>query len=212
MYLFSRSARLAGGNTRDEMAWATGITELVNKITGIGTSLFARVYSPGAGTLVWSSFLPDLASLEAAGDKLQGDDKFVAMADKGAKMTDGGLDDTLGQVLSGDPDPTRAIEYVTVVQAVCASGKVGRGLEVGIELSKRVEKITGTPSLFVSNVTGPYGGVGWASAYANVQAMEAAQEALASDAEWIKYVDREVVGVYAEEPAMTTQLVLRRIV
>jgi hypothetical protein len=39
MYLFSRVTRLTGGNTREAMAWAVGITEQVNKVTGLGVSL-----------------------------------------------------------------------------------------------------------------------------------------------------------------------------
>jgi hypothetical protein len=193
------------------MAWAVGITEQVNKVTGLGVSLYTSVYSPGFGTLVWSSFVPDLATLEAAGDKLQADDKFVALGDKGATFTNGGLDDSLSQVLSGDPDPTLDVQYVTVVQAVCATGKLTRGVELGIDIAQRVEKITGTPTLFALNVTGTYGGVGWASPHANVQAMEASEAALMADPTWGEYVDREVTGVYADEPSMTTQLIYRRI-
>jgi hypothetical protein len=33
----------------------------------------------------------------------------------------------------------------------------------------------GTPSLFLADVTGKYGSVGWVSGYENVQALEAAQ-------------------------------------
>jgi hypothetical protein len=212
MYLFSRSTRLAGGKTAEAMAWAVGITEQVNKVTELGVSLYSSVYSPASGTLVWSAFVPDLATLEAAGDKLQADDKIIKLGDKGASLTTGGLDDNLSQVLGGTVDPALDIEYVSVVQAVCATGKVGRGVEVGIDIAQRVEKITGTPTIFTLNTTGTYGGVGWASGHANVRAMEASEAALMADSTWGEYVDRETAGVYADEPSLTTQVIYRRVV
>jgi hypothetical protein len=211
MYLFSRQIRFGPGNTRQQMDWALGQTEKVNQITGLQVNLFMQVYSPEVGRVGWSTFVPDLPTLEAAGDKLNADDSFVSAVDKGAAMTVGGADDTLAQVIYGEPDPNRQIEYVTVVHTVCATGKVGRGMEAGVELAQRAEKIMGTPVLFLADVTGNYGGVGWASAYENAQALEAAQQALNGDASWAQFVDKATAGVYTDEPSMTTQTIYRRL-
>jgi hypothetical protein len=211
MYLFSRQIRFGPGSTRDQMEWALAQTEKVNQITGLQVSLYMQVYSPEVGTVGWSTFVPDLAALEAAGDKLQADDAFVTATDKGAAMTVGGATDSLAQVIYGEPDPSRQIEYVTVVRAVCATGNVAKGMEAGVELAQRAEKVMSTPSLFLADVTGIYGGVAWASGYENVQALEAAQQALAGDESWAKYVDKETKGVYAEEPSLTTQIIYRRL-
>ena len=211
MYLFSRQIRFGPGKTRDQMDWALGQTEKVNQITGLQVSLFMQVYSPEVGRVGWSTFVPDLATLETAGDKLNADDSFVAATDKGAAMSVGGADDSLSQVIYGEPDPSRQIEYVTVVRAVCATGNVARGMEAGVELAQRAEKIMGTPSLFLADVTGNYGGVGWVSGYENVHALETAQQALAGDESWAKFVDKETAGVYAEEPSLTTQIIYRRL-
>ncbi len=211
MYLFSRQIRFGPGNTRDQMEWALAQTEKVNQITDLQVGLYMQVYSPEVGAVGWSTFVPDLPSLEAAGDKLNTDDSFIAATDKGAAMTVGGASDSLAQVVYGEPDPNRQIEYVTVVRAVCATGSVAKGMEAGIELAQRAEKVMNTPSLFLADVTGIYGGVAWASGYENVQAMEAAQQALASDEGWAKFVDKETKGVYAEEPGLTTQIIYRRL-
>ena len=211
MYLFSRRVRIAAGNTRAAMEWALGQTEKVNRITGLQVSLYAQVFSPEVGAIGWSTFVPDLATLEAAGDKLQVDDDFVSATDKGAALLVGGADDTLGQVVYGTPDPSRQIEYVTAVRAVCATGNLARGMELGVEIAQRAEKITGSPTLFLADVTGIYGGVGWVSGHENVQAMEAVQDKLAADPSWAQYVDKETRGVYAEDPALTTQLIFRRL-
>jgi hypothetical protein len=211
MYLFSRQIRFGPGNTRDQMEWALGQTERVNQITGLQVSLYMQVYSPEVGAVGWSTFVPDLATLEAAGDKLNADDAFVAAVDKGAAMTVGGATDSLAQVIYGEPDPNRQIEYVTVVRAVCATGNVAKGMEAGVELAQRAEKIMGTPALFLADVTGNYGGVAWASGYENVRALEAAQQALVADEGWAKLVDKATAGVYADEPSLTTQIIYRRL-
>jgi hypothetical protein len=212
MYLFSRQIRFGPGNTREQMEWALQQTEKVNQITGLQVNLFMQVYSPEVGAVGWSTFVPDLATLEAAGDKLNADDSFVASVDKGAAMTVGGANDNLAQVIYGEPDPNRQIEYVTAVRTVCANGSLARGMELGVEIAQRAEKITGTPTLFLADVTGTYGGVGWVSGHANVQAVEAAQQALAADPSWATYLDKEVRGTYVDEPSLTTQLIYRRLV
>jgi hypothetical protein len=65
--------------------------------------------------------------------------------------------------------------------------------------------------MFLADVTGTYGGVGWASAYENAQALEAAQQALNSDASWAQFVDKATAGVYTDDPSMTTQVIYRRL-
>jgi len=211
MYLFSRRARLAPGNTREAMTWATSITEKVNQIVGLDTSLFAQTFSPEVGTLVWSTFVPDLATLESANDKLLVDDGYVSMVDAGAKFAQGGVDDTLLQLVSGAPDPSRQIEYATTVQTVCANGSVAKGIELGVEIAQRAEKIIGSPVLFATAATGGYGGVAWITGYTDVQALEASQQALAADTKFGEFVDKSVRGVYAEDPSATQSLMYRRI-
>jgi len=211
MYLFSRRLRLAPGNTRKSIEWALGQNESVNKITGLPVSLFMQVYSPKVGSLAFSTFVPDLAALEAAGDKLNADDTFASGVDAGASMIASGPDDLLAQVIYGEPDPNRQVEYATVVQSTCATGNIGKGMEVGIELAQRAEKVMDTPVLFLANVTGNFGSVGWLSGHENVQALEATQEALASDTDWAQFVDKKTKGVYTDDPTQTTQLIYRRL-
>ena len=211
MYLFSRRARLAPGNTRDAMSWATSITEKVNQIVSLNTSLFTQTFSPEVGTLVWSTFVPDLATLESATDKLLVDDGYVAMVDAGAKFAQGSIDDSLLQILSGEPDPNRQVEYATTIQTVCATGSLTKGIELGVEIAQRAEKIIGSPVMFTTSATGPYGAVAWITGYADVHTLEAANAALAADTKFGEFVDKSVRGVYAEDPAATESLMYRRI-
>ncbi len=211
MYLFSRRARLALGNTRAAMTWATSITEKVNQIVALNTSLFAQTFSPEVGTLVWSTFVPDLATLESANDKLLVDDSYVSLVDAGAKFAQGSIDDSLLQLVSGEPDPNRQVEYATTVQTICASGSVARGVELGVEIAKRVEKITGLPVLFATAATGDYGAVAWITGYTDIRELETSQQALAADTKFGEFIDKSVRGVYTDGPTVTQSLVYRRI-
>jgi hypothetical protein len=212
MYLFSRRARLAPGNTRAAITWATGITEKANQITGLNIGLFAPTFSPAVGTLSWSTFVPDLPTIETANDKLLVDDAYVSMLDAGAKFALGGADDVLMQIVHGAPDPNRQIEYVSTVQTVCATGSLTKGIELGVEIAQRAEKVANTPVLFATAMTGQYGAVSWISAYADAQALEKAQQALGADAKFAEFVDKSVKGVYVDDPSLTQQRILRRVV
>ncbi|MCU1464520.1 MAG: hypothetical protein JWM72_448 [Actinomycetia bacterium] len=212
MYLFSRRARLAPGNTRAAMAWATDITEKASQVGGLPLSLYAQVFSPMVGTIVWSTFVPDLAALEAATDKLNADDGFISQSDAGTKFVLADEDDSLLQVVYGEPDANRPVEYVGTVQSVCATGNLTKGLELGVEIAQRAEKTAGIPTMFVAGTTGAYGMVGWVSGYADIKEFETAQQKLAADTKFGEFVDKSVRGVYSEEPAATSQLMYRRIV
>jgi hypothetical protein len=93
MYLFTRRTRLAGGNGMAGVEWAGSICAKVKELTGQEIELWASVFSPGYGTISWTGWFEDLASLEAVGDKLEADPSFAKLSDAGAKFTEGGLDD-----------------------------------------------------------------------------------------------------------------------
>ncbi len=212
MYLYSRRVRLAPGNTRAAMTWVADITEKAHQITGFDISAFTSIFSPEVGTITWSLAAPDLAALETANDKLLTDDGFTVLIDEGARLVEGNVDDGVLQILHGTMDPSRRIEYATVVRTVCTAGNLARGMELGVEIAQRAEKATGTPTMFASSMTGPYGAISWITLFADIGAMERAQQALLADTSFAKFVDDKVAGVYVEGPHTTQQLTFRRVV
>jgi hypothetical protein len=212
MYLFSRQARLAPGQMRDGIGWAVGQCERAARISGLPVSLFSQVFSPRLGSLSWTAFVPDLASLETADEKLMLDAEYLSAIDEGTEFLQGGVDDLLFTVVHGEPDPERDVRYVSTVQAVCSSGNLGRGMEVGVQIAQRAEEISGMPTMFVANATGPYGGVAWLTGFESVQALEAGEGALLADPTWVELIDRDAAGVYVEEPTVTVQTIYRRVV
>jgi hypothetical protein len=168
------------------------------------------VYSPGYGTIAWTSWFDDLAALEKVGDKLQTDSSMTKLSDQGAKYTEGGLDDGIWQPIYGSPDPARAIQYVSTVTAVAAPGAIERAMGVGVEIAQKVETVTGASCMFSQGLTGPYGSVGWLTAYDNIAAFQAAGDAIAADTSLIKLVDSSA-GCFVEDAAITQQTIYRRI-
>jgi hypothetical protein len=212
MYLFTRTARFGGGHVAESMAWAIGMTERVNASTDLEVGLFQRVFSPGLGTVAWATFVNDLEQLQTANDTLAADPEYLAAVDAGAPFLDGnGVDDGLMQIVHGEPDPSRTVTYVATVQTVLANGSIARGVEVGVQIAQLAEKITGVPTLFGVNVTGPYGSIGWVTGYENVQQYQEAEGALAVNEEWLATLDRDASPAYAESASASEQLVWRSV-
>ena len=210
MYLFVRRARLAGGQTRASMMWATEITERVNQVTDIGCSLHAQVLSSEVGELVWAAMLPDLVTFEAASEKLEADDFYIAEQDRALGFMVGPPTDTLHRLVHGEMNELPAGSYATAVTAVCAPGQMAAGFGVAIEIAERATEITGTPTMLMSSETGRYGELMWTSTHPGIQSMEAASQALADDAGFVSFID-ERAHVFASDPDATRTALYRRV-
>jgi hypothetical protein len=209
MYLFTRTGRLRPGSSRESVAWAIGVTEKVNQVTSLDVGLWTTLMSPGNGTLVWSTFVEDLQSLEDANAKLAVDDILVSEIDRGAQFADGNIDDEIAQVVFGEVDPTQNPRYVASVRSELAPGGFGKGVAAGIEIAQRATTIGGVPTAFLVSSTGKYGGVAWISATNTLAELQASEQKVNSDLDFIAYVDS--VGD-AFIPGITTQTIYTRIV
>jgi len=212
MYLFARRARMGNGHIRETMSSAVTVTETVNRITGLQVSLYSEVFSPEPDILTWSTFVPDLATIEVAMDKLMADEGYVTDVERLSQYTVGGPQDSLGQIVYGEPDLSRQVEYASVTNSVLAIGGLQKGTELGIKIAQKVAKVTGVPSLFLLNSTGPYGGVAWVSGYANVQELQEASEKIGGDASFLALIDKGAPGAYTPDSTATVQTIFRRIV
>ena len=199
MYLFTRRGRL---NSAAGVEWAVSILGRVKEVTGNDVQLWANAFSPGFGTVSWTTWWADLASLETAMTALQGDAKYNTLGAEGPSFIQGDVDDSLIQTIYGEPDAEAPNQYVNGVQAVCASGNFVRGMTTGVEIAQKVEAIAGVPMLFARSLTGPYGAVGWLSGYENLAAFETGQEKLAADPGWLEYID-STKGCYVEDAVIT---------
>ena len=209
MYLYSRQTRV---NSFDAVAWATATASAGQSVTGVETQVWGAVYSPGFGTIAWTSWYEDFVALETATTALMEDEAYMAKQAEGAQWTvpGAGADDQLQELTAGEPDPDANPLYVSAAQAVCAGGNIGRGLALGVEIAQRADAATGASTLFMRNVTGPYSGVAWLTGAADGAAMQAQQAALAADAGFVELID-STEGAYTEDVAATQAVIWRRL-
>ena len=212
MYIFSRTARLAAGDLREQMSWATNITEKVNQISEVPVRLWTSVFSPGVGTLVWSAVVENLAVLESTTDKLMADDGYHTLLAEAAKFSSGdAIVDRLVRVIHADPDVDPAhLEYVSVTTTMLAPGQTVRGIELGVEIAQQAKAAAKCPVSFGIEMTGPYNTVGWIGYYDSIQKLETAQEALGADASFAQLLDKQASQTYVT--SSTLQTFARRVV
>ena len=179
MYLFSRSTVMADD---DGLAWAVGITEHAKRASGLDIGLWGQVWSPEFGRVAWTAFVPDLATLAAAGDAMNGDAAMTAEVAKGARTGPAGW-------------TTRSTTSCTVSSTQRAAGRVRVVHQLGVcqreahrgdddrrrdrpaggedhRASRPCSRRTSRACTAVS---------GWISGYPDVAAMEAAQQAIDAD-------------------------------
>ena len=207
MYLFSRRAHLTG---TESLEWAIAITARAGEATSNVTQLWASAYSAGVGDVTWTSWWEDLGSMEAAFAKLQADAVYLGLVAEASERLDGSVDDQLYEVLSGAPDQEGDPQYVGSVSAVLASGSFVRGLTAGLEISAKVEAITGVPSLFLRGLSGPYGGIGWISGYESLAAFEEANGKMEANADWLPFLD-SLDGCFVADASVTQATLFQKL-
>lgn len=209
MYLFTRAGRFGPGSVGEGMTFVTSITEKVHQETGLDMHSWGATMSPELGTVVWATFVETLEQLEAAQDKLAVSDSFIAMAESGAHLFVGPLQDSVAQVVSGEFDPTAPLpSYVTVARAVAVNGRMSDAMAAGLEIAEAVTRITGVRTSFLVDSTGSIGGCRWNNGFADIGSLERAEAALLNDPSWLELLDR-VGGCYQ---AGASQSIYRRII
>jgi hypothetical protein len=210
MHLFIRRARMAPGQTRASMAWAVEITDRVRQVTGMDVSLHALVLSPDVGEVAWRTLAEDMAALETAFDKLLIDDFFVAEQDRAASFTLGPPTDSMQRIVHGQL-PRDPLPYVSLITTTCRPGRVEAGMTAAIELATRATEISGAQTAVTMHETGPYGTISWITPHPGIESLDAADEALATDARWAGFVDERVADNYTDDPMASVRRIYRRI-
>ena len=205
MYLFSRRARLA---TLEGFEWAVKITGAAGTAIGSPVELWGNTLSPAFGTVSWTSWWADLASLEAGLANLGADATYNELAAQGSGLIDGVVDDTLFATISGGPQTAAeaaadtGAQYVNGVTSACASGNLARSMTAGVEIATKAEAITGVPTMFVRQMTGTYSGVAWLTGFPDLAAYEASMDKLATDPGWLTLLD-STDGCFVDDATIT---------
>ena len=214
MYSFSRRVHVAPGRLTDATAWAIEMADRVRETTELDLSLHAQVFSPDIGEMVFSAFVPDLATLETANDKLVNVPLYLSEVERAADLLLGSPVDAVARfvhpagAMADVPDHPGT--YASVVTTTCRAGQLTRGVTGAIELADRATEITGNQTAVLLNQTGPYSAISWATVAEDIHAIDRANEAMAADPGWPAFVDDRAVA-YVDDPSATQQVVYRRI-
>jgi hypothetical protein len=190
MYLFTRAGRFLPGSIREATEFIRAVTEKVRQETGLEVHVWTSTMSPEFGTTMWATFVDDLGRLEEADDKLMVSDSFLDLVEKGNRLLAGPLTDGLAQVVHGEPPSGPPPSYLSVAQATAANGQVRAALAGGVEIAEAATRITGAPTVFVVDATGPFGGCRWGTRFADIGELQRAEAALMADESWLEVIDR----------------------
>lgn len=191
MYVFTRTRYANPKHLNDARGFAIEVAARASKLSGLEVGAWSTTMSHQMGTFVWGTIAPDLKTLHSSLEKMYSDPTYGTFISNGMNWFDGRSEDTVAQLVHGTIDTTRRPMFIASVSAVCANGHVTSGIAAGVEIAQRAEKATGQPTLFLRNVTGPYGGVAWISGYVSMDELEKAEEKTASDHDFGEFVDRE---------------------
>lgn len=189
MYLFTRRARISG-SIGAAVAHAVSVGKQASEITGLNISVWATVMSPELGGIAWGTMVPDLKTLETAGDKMATSEAYMSAVESGASYFTGVPEDSLSTIVHGAPDPARQAQYLEVTRAVILNGHMAAAMQGSVEIAQFVEKLTGTPTLVAMSVTGAMGEVAWMSGYADITELETQTSAVNGDPGYVEMVDR----------------------
>jgi len=191
MYLFSRTRTAHPAHARNAMAFAVEVAKRVTDTTGLAVEPWMSVMSPGAGAITWATFFEHLEEWESAMGKLQADTAYGDSVEAADHFFTGPVDDLVVSMLTEmpEPDPAAPSLYVTSVRAVAAHGHLAAAIEHGMALAEAATRLGGLATVFGVANTGPYGEVAWFTAAPSIAALEAAEGAVNSSAEFVGLVD-----------------------
>jgi hypothetical protein len=191
MYLFTRAGRFAPGSVREAAGFVGAVTEKVRQETGLDVQAWASTLSPDLGTTVWATFVDDLEHLEEANDKLAVSESYLELVEQGGRLFAGPASDGLAQVVAGERDRSAPPpNYVTTARATAANGQLSAALANGVEIAETATRITGARTMFLVDVTGPFGGCRWTTGFPDIGELDRAESALNVSEEWLALIDR----------------------
>ena len=199
MYLYSTSVRPGMVNPLKVMDWATRITEKINQIGEVPSSLWTTVMSPGMGGLAWTSVVSDLAIIEETETKMMADPGYMSLVDEATTLLSGSAppDQQLMQLVHRDADAAQInAHYAQTVSTMLAPGSMRSGIELGVEIAQRVKQVTGRPTSFAIGTTGEYGSVMWVSLAETMQQVQQAEDALNANEDFMKMLDKDAAKAY----------------
>ncbi|HEX6391952.1 MAG TPA: hypothetical protein VFZ97_00830 [Acidimicrobiales bacterium] len=206
MYQWSRTARLVVGHPRDGMDWAVRITEKVNQISSVRSTLWASFASPDAGMCAWSLMVEEPAELEEINSKLSVDNGFLTLAAESANyVADGTMQDRLATIVYATPGAAGGdFHWASVTTATVTPGNVRRGTELGVQFAQLANQISGREAMFQTGITGEFGSVTWVLLADSFGQLQESEAKINSDPSFLELIDNEASKAYQPMGAMVS--------
>lgn len=180
MYIAQRLGQVrgpAGG------AWALEITQAV-QAAGVPASLWQGGPGTVPGSVGWSTMVTSMAELHGYLGALEGDAKYLELAQAGQDHVESMQADRLLQIVHGEI--TERTPVGGVVGMVTANINPGHGNDARTwapTVADAWTSATGVPAVVASNAAGDMGEIHWIVAFADASAVDAANgKAMTSEA------------------------------
>ncbi len=205
MYLVGRNRVVNPATPRAAVTAAIEVGQQAGQIIGRPVFTWSTIFGPEPLTVMWTARVEHLAEVLAADDALAADDGFNEWAEQNNALFASPLVGVVSQVVhgapTGEPKP-----FIALTRGVAANGAFSEAMATGVELAETFTRLTGQETLFITSVTGDYGGAAWIVAADNLDEVEAANATLAASDEWRKLVDR---AGHCYTPGTTTTMLRR---
>ena len=188
MYLVGRNRVVNPASPRAAVAVAIEAGQRASQIIDRPVYTWARILGPDPLTVMWSARVDHLADVVVADDALAADDEFNDWTEQHNDLFVSPLVGVVSQVVHGAPTGEPKA-FITVTSAVAANGALGEAMAIGVELAETLTTLTGQEAMFLTPVTGAYGGVAWIVGADDLGEVEAANATLGASEEWLKLVD-----------------------
>lgn len=171
------------------LAFAVDIAEEVENASGVPIAAWTVLYGRPMGTVSWSAQVDAFADLATLTAKLGESSSYLDKVQAAAELwIPGSFEDRLANVVHTAGTPG-AVEYVSSLTAVAAPGRAGDAAAFGVEISDYVAQLTGCSLTFCVDAFADMGQVTWFLGYADAEAVDSAQAAIAADAGYQERAD-----------------------
>ena len=179
------------GPPRDVMAYATGMTDLVNSKLETTTTLWQSLFGAPVGTMLWNTLVRSRAELGAAMMTLMADDDYHRALAEGSDFLSTMIptEDYLVRFVFGEREAPPAVGHVAEsVSVLAAPDRMGDAMAWGPEIARKVAEVGGTMPSFWTNAYGTVGQMIWMTVYPSLEALDEAQDRLQSSDEYLAEV------------------------
>jgi hypothetical protein len=205
MYLVGRNRVVNPATPRAAVAAAIEAGQRASQIIERPVYTWSTIFGPEPLSVMWSARVEHLAEIVAADDALAADDEFNEWAEQNNGLFASPLVGVVSQVVhgapTGEPKP-----FIAVTRAVAANDALSEAMAVGVEVAETLTRLTGHETMFITPVTGEYGGAAWIVGSNDLDEVEAANATLGAADEWLKLVDR---AGHCYAPGATTTMMRR---